>query len=1073
MRVILFLPARFFADVLSPMNHLLTKYFPISRQLTVALFLFFTGTLFSTAAFSQPARPWVLKEKLDANNGMLPQSSVVSLYFDDTTGILWLSTEAGLVRYNGKFSATYDKEKLGGIVTPRFSSFIKTPSGNVYAAVRSAAAVPEKRFVLLKGFNAEISNPDQKEKEELIRATDNRDDTFWISRKDFVSYNKGSYTISLSERVNILTAPAKFTHAYFFADHGELFAKSADNRVILIDKKKPSISLLETPSLFEKQGSEFFHYKTASNNLLKSGNEIFLLKRAGLRLDLVYLATLPFDIPDLSSLLFQETTNQLFCGTVTNGLYIFSKPNFFTYQIDSSVINVRRGYNLSTYGYNNVYSTIVLNNSRYALTTDRVVFDLNTGKTYDAIHEMNLNRIFNFEIDDTSFLWGFGTAIMYKTSGFINGHIREYKLPDSTKYLAVCKASDGKAWAFYDNKFGYFENGTLKIISNNLNWLPDSVKPVLTNNVIVGPVVGPLNKTQLLFFCENYLYSLDTITFAFRKIADVPAFTKIDYRSILRENERYYWITTYGNGIILIDLKENKLYKAPVDSRKFLLYAHLLVPDGAGNFLIPTNKGLFRINRAHLLKMCLQPEGSLLYEYYDTRNGLKEVEFNGGCLPAYHVLPDGDMLFPSIGGLVRVIKSSFRPAQKYPLFIEQVRSVTKTYAYEDGMHFGSDERTLNWQLNFSNWSPLFEGYIYYRLDASKKWIPLSSRDNIISLTELSGGEHSLQIKVIFSLDEKEVSVRGFSFYVEKRYYEKAWFWILVALAVSGLAFLSSFIRNRQIKQKNKLLQMRIEEKTIQLQEKQTELQEKNTELEEMLSEANALMEIINDKSDFQKKLIRLIGHDVMIPLQFIAKTAHQLGVHKDKLSPSLRDETTAEISTTSTGLLYLSQSIIQWIKLQESGFRLSLSEFKPLKSLQEILPLHIKLLAAKQNELDMQIEPDLVFRYDETAFRIIVHNLVMNSNKFTSAGKIKVHCYKSKKEMYIEVTDTGMGMPPAIAAELNRLNAVSPSIGTESETGWGLGYKVIIELVKVSNGSLLVDSAPGKGTSVNIILPFA
>lgn len=1002
---------------------------------------------------------------------MLPQSSVVSLYFDQSTGILWLSTEAGLVRYNGKFSATFDKEKLGGIVTPRFSNFVKTPSGNVYATVRSAAANPENKFVLLKGISAEVSKPDQKEKEELVKAASGASDTFWLNHKDFVSFKNGTYTISSDAKNIALQAPAKFSHANFFWENDELFARSADNQVIWINIKTPSLLTLETPPRFQKKGNEFFHYKTAANNLLKSGNEIFLLRRTGTRLDLLYLATLPFDIPDLSCLIYEETTNQLFCGTVTNGLYIFSRPNFFTYQIDSNVISVRRGYNLSTYGYNNVYSVLLLNNSRYALTTDKVVFDLNTGKTYDVIHEMNLNRIFNFQIDDSSFLWGFGTKVSFKTTGFINGHVREQELADHEKYMAVCKASDGTAWAFYDHKFGYFENGKLKIISGNLNWLPDSVKQVLTKNVIVGPVVGPLNKTQLLFFCDNYLYTLDTTNYAFRKVAEVPAFTKMDYRSILRESERYYWITTYGSGIILIDLKENKIYNAPVDSRKFLLYAHMLAPDGAGNFLIPTNKGLFRINRAHLLKMCLQPEGNLLYEYYDTRNGLKEVEFNGGCLPAYHILPDGDILFPSIGGLVRVIKSSFRPAQKYPIFIEQIRSVKQIHTYQEGIRFSSDERTLNWQLNFSNWSPVFEGHIYYKLDAAKTWTPLSSQDNIISLTELSGGQHTLQVKVIFNLDEKEISVRSFSFYVEKRYYEKVWFWILVALAISGLAFLLSFIRNRQIQQKNRLLQMRIKEKTEQLQEKQTELQEKNSELEEMLSEANALVEIINDKNDFQKKLIRLIGHDVMIPLQFIAKTAHQLAIHKDKLSQSLRDETTAEISTTSTGLLYLSQSIIQWIKLQETGFRLSVSDFRPLKSLQEILPLHIKLLSAKQNELEILIEADLVFRYDETAFRIMVHNLLMNSNKFTSSGKIKIACYRIEKEMIIEVTDTGVGMSPEIAAELNRLNAVSSSAGTESETGWGLGYKVIIELIKVSNGNLQVNSGRNNGTSVRITLP--
>lgn len=73
--------------------------------------------------------------------------------------------------------------------------------------------------------------------------------------------------------------------------------------------------------------------------------------------------------------------------------------------------------------------------------------------------------------------------------------------------------------------------------------------------------------------------------------------------------------------------------------------------------------------------------------------------------------------------------------------------------------------------------------------------------------------------------------------------------------------------------------------------------------------------------------------------------------------------------------------------------------------------------------------------------------------------------------MSISVNDTGIGMAPPIVEALNQLKAVSSSKGTESEEGWGLGYRVIFDLIKLSNGNLTISSELGRGTEVKIELP--
>ncbi|MFK3736622.1 response regulator [Massilia sp. TN1-12] len=71
------------------------------------------------------------------------------------------------------------------------------------------------------------------------------------------------------------------------------------------------------------------------------------------------------------------------------------------------------------------------------------------------------------------------------------------------------------------------------------------------------------------------------------------------------------------------------------------------------------------------------------------------------------------------------------------------------------------------------------------------------------------------------------------------------------------------------------------------------------------------------------------------------------------------------------------------------------------------------------------------------------------------------------KWVLIEVADTGKGMPPEV---LER--AFEPFFTTKpTGQGTGLGLSMAYGFVKQSGGEILLDSAPGKGTSVRIYLP--
>jgi two-component system cell cycle sensor histidine kinase/response regulator CckA len=69
--------------------------------------------------------------------------------------------------------------------------------------------------------------------------------------------------------------------------------------------------------------------------------------------------------------------------------------------------------------------------------------------------------------------------------------------------------------------------------------------------------------------------------------------------------------------------------------------------------------------------------------------------------------------------------------------------------------------------------------------------------------------------------------------------------------------------------------------------------------------------------------------------------------------------------------------------------------------------------------------------------------------------------------VHITVTDTGRGMPPAVAAQ-----AMEPFFTTKpSGLGTGLGLATSYGTIKQAGGELTIDSVPGRGTTMHMYLP--
>jgi len=112
-------------------------------------------------------------------------------------------------------------------------------------------------------------------------------------------------------------------------------------------------------------------------------------------------------------------------------------------------------------------------------------------------------------------------------------------------------------------------------------------------------------------------------------------------------------------------------------------------------------------------------------------------------------------------------------------------------------------------------------------------------------------------------------------------------------------------------------------------------------------------------------------------------------------------------------------------------------------------------------------------RSDQLRFRQILLNLMSNGVKFTPAGgRVGVWAAVEDEGVVIAVEDTGIGMRPEdIPVALEPFRQIDGALSRRFD-GTGLGLPLAKALVELHDGRLDIESAPGKGTTVRVLLPL-
>ena len=130
-------------------------------------------------------------------------------------------------------------------------------------------------------------------------------------------------------------------------------------------------------------------------------------------------------------------------------------------------------------------------------------------------------------------------------------------------------------------------------------------------------------------------------------------------------------------------------------------------------------------------------------------------------------------------------------------------------------------------------------------------------------------------------------------------------------------------------------------------------------------------------------------------------------------------------------------------------------------------------------EVEKNFEASLpLIQADRHTLEDVFLNLLVNArHAIEQKGKILVKGYVRENELWIDIQDTGKGIPPEnlekIFDPFFTTKDVSRNPDKDAIKGSGLGLFIVKEFVQRFGGHIEVESEPGKGTTFHVAFPAA
>ncbi|MDP2306448.1 MAG: PAS domain S-box protein [Pseudomonadota bacterium] len=270
--------------------------------------------------------------------------------------------------------------------------------------------------------------------------------------------------------------------------------------------------------------------------------------------------------------------------------------------------------------------------------------------------------------------------------------------------------------------------------------------------------------------------------------------------------------------------------------------------------------------------------------------------------------------------------------------------------------------------------------------------------------------------------------------------------------------------NRAIDAERGLLAQRVAEAT-------RDLQAANGDLERAKSDAE-------QASRAKSAFLAAMSHEIRTPMNGVVGMVEVLA--RGELAPH-QTNIVRTICDSAFSLLRVVDDILDFSKIEAGRLELERAPVSVLEVVEAVSASLVPLAESKGVDLYLFVGPSVPVAIwtDVTRLRQILNNLIGNAIKFSGSGAergrvaVRVEVREDKPaRLVLQVSDNGIGMSPAMQAQLFEPFFQGELSTTRRFGGTGLGLVICKRIVEVMQGEITVKSAPGAGSVFTVSLPI-
>jgi len=1036
--------------------------------LYVLFCVLYTGTIFSQSQ--------VTFRQLSVKDGM-SQNSAVSIA-QDSTGYLWIATQDGLNKYDGRAFNIYPfkflditktkysnlgkiyQDEIGGLWTiPIDKKLYKlNPQENtfeIFPGIEDASVIFQDKDLVywigtysngLYQFNPEIGSPKKV-----------------LSGKEI---NGPIYNISEAQKGNIVLATNGFLIEFNKKSQSFSYLSFKNYHGDKIDENFSDMVIDRQGKLWISTFGDGLYFRDASEILQRVSNSTFTdplpanLNILDIHLDKkgrLWLATygrglymLDFEKNSISHFnadknnpraihyndilcIYEDNSGTLWFGTDGGGISYYDeyleKFNSFTNNQTPEGINIDVVRSITTDNKGAVW----IGTSGKGLTQYEP--ENNSWQTFTVgtagKNGITSNRIMSLLIDGDGDLW-IGTQedglILRNTKGDFHQFNATSKIPLSANTIwNIFKDSKNNIW------LGTRENGLVQFDKNKgeINKFvfdPQEINALPSNNirVITEDTSGNLWIGTEANGVARYTPTSNTFK-RFYQDSSSNAYINNSIKALYFSPNDILWIGTNGGGLNALDSAEETFYRYTTDDGLANNVIYAILPDVQGNLWLSSNKGITKFTPNQ------NRSTAPMVVNYSNYDGLA-TEFNTG---AYHIDNDGTLYFGGLDGFYWFRPEDIRENQILPkTSITDFGVLGESAPMVSGTRLKHNQNTLSFSFSSLQYAlPEKNEYQYRLVNHDEDWV-YSGNINTVRYAQLPPNDYLFQVKSSNYDGVWNEQPTSFSFTIAQPWYWTVWAKMIYILLALGLVYgVILYFRWRWRMQLN-----------LRLKEDETKkLQELNT---------------------LKSKLYTDISHEFRTPLTLIS------GPIESKLSEgglSNSDLTNFSMIRRNTSrMLSLVDQLLDLAKVDDGQLKLKLRQGN--------LGLFLKNISASfeyQAELRKiryatEVGPMDGLWYDEDVIEKITMNLLSNAMKYCPENG---HCYFRAQKMGQKASIV-VGNLVHDLADVPLENLFSRFYQQdEFSSGAGVGLSLVKELVQLYGGEIDVEQVDGNEIVFKVSLP--